>query len=98
MGEEKVSYNKIGARCLSDLEAELILPTYRRIYNQIGQFRTEKESMSCLKNQKADGREEDQGSRNQNQVQKTNNIGIIGVRGAGKTSVLKTIRLQLEKD
>ncbi len=28
--------------------------------------------------------------------QKTNNIGIIGVRGAGKTSVLKTIRTELE--
>ena len=24
--------------------------------------------------------------------QKTNNIGIIGVRGAGKTSILKTIK------
>lgn len=30
-------------------------------------------------------------------LQKTNNIGIIGVRGAGKTSVLKTIRVTLEQ-
>lgn len=30
--------------------------------------------------------------------QKTNNIGIIGVRGAGKTSVLKTIRAKLERN
>ncbi len=32
-----------------------------------------------------------------NKDQKTNNIGIIGVRGAGKTSILKTIRVQMEK-
>ena len=30
--------------------------------------------------------------------QKTNNIGIIGVRGAGKTSILKTIKKNLEND
>jgi hypothetical protein len=30
--------------------------------------------------------------------QKTNNIGIIGVRGAGKTSILKTIKEKLEKE
>ena len=30
--------------------------------------------------------------------QKTNNIGIIGVRGAGKTSILKTIKENLEND
>ena len=33
-----------------------------------------------------------------NKDQKTNNIGIMGVRGAGKTSVLKTIRVHLEKN
>ena len=30
--------------------------------------------------------------------QKTNNIGIIGVRGAGKTSILKTIKKNLENN
>lgn len=30
--------------------------------------------------------------------QKTNNIGIIGARGAGKTSVLKTIKRRLEQE
>lgn len=33
----------------------------------------------------------------QTENQKTNNIGIIGARGAGKTSVLKTIRAELEE-
>jgi len=33
----------------------------------------------------------------QEKNQKTNNIGIIGVRGAGKTSLLKTIRSELEE-
>lgn len=31
-------------------------------------------------------------------VQKTNNIGIIGCRGAGKTSVLRTFRLRLSEN
>ena len=87
MNKQKESNNKIGARCLSELEAELILPTYKRIYYQIDQFRMEKESMASLKGQETDS---------QGKAQKTNNIGIIGVRGAGKTSVLKTIRVQLE--
>lgn len=98
MSEQKASKNKIGARCLSDLEAELILPNYKRIYHQIEQFRMEKESINRSKKQKTEAPDEDPGSRNQDQTQKTNNIGIIGVRGAGKTSVLKTIRVRLEKE
>lgn len=69
--------NKIGARCLSENEVKLILPTYGQIYNQIEQFREEATI----------DKEEN--------TQKTNNIGILGVRGAGKTSVLKTIREKL---
>lgn len=89
MNEQKVSKNKIGARCLSDLEAELIMPNYKRIYHQIDQFRAEKIFMGNSKGEKVSGGDKDQ---------KTNNIGIIGVRGAGKTSILKTIRVQLEKN
>ena len=89
MNEQKESKNKIGARCLSDLEAELIMPNYKRIYYQIDQFRTEKTFIGNSKGQKVNGADKDQ---------KTNNIGIIGVRGAGKTSILKTIRVQLEKN
>lgn len=89
MNEQKESKNKIGARCLSDLEAELIMPNYNRIYYQIDQFRTEKTFIGNSKGQKVNGGDKDQ---------KTNNIGIIGVRGAGKTSILKTIRVQLEKN
>ena len=89
MNEQKESKNKIGARCLSDLEAELIMPNYKRIYYQIDQFRTEKTFIGNSKGQKVNGADKDQ---------KTNNIGIIGVRGAGKTSILKTIRIQLEKN
>ncbi len=91
MSQQKENNNKIGARCLSDSEAELILPTYKRIYYQIDQFRKEKE-------QRANSQDEDQSSRNPGVTQKTNNIGIIGVRGAGKTSVLKTIRVHLERE
>ena len=89
MSVQKESKNKIGARCLSDSEVELILPNYKRIYDQINQFRAEKKSVDNFEGQKVnDG----------NRDQKTNNIGIMGVRGAGKTSVLKTIRVHLEKN
>lgn len=96
MNEQKTGKNKIGARYLSNLEAELILPNYERIYYQIEQFRMEKGSMNCSKIQRADNQNENQSSWNQDKDQKTNNIGIIGVRGAGKTSILKTIRVQLQ--
>ncbi len=67
---QKTNPNKIGARCLSENEARMILPTYDQIWDQIEQFRLQKTHSDIN--------------------QKTNNIGIIGVRGAGKTSLLKT--------
>lgn len=76
--------NKIGARCLSDLEAELILPTYKRIYYQIDQFRMEKESIKHFKKQRINSQDENQDSGNQDKVQKTNNIGIIESGAQGK--------------
>lgn len=76
--EQKTNRNKIGARCLTPAEAQLILPTYQQIWKQIEQFRLEKD--------------------HKHTSQKTNNIGIIGVRGAGKTSLLKTIRAKLEEE
>lgn len=77
--KHKRNKNKIGARCLSLGEAKMILPTYPQIQIQIDQFRSERES----------------DNKKENINQKTNNIGIIGVRGAGKTSLLKTIREEL---
>lgn len=97
MSQQKENINKIGARCLSDSEAKLILPTYERIYYQIDQFRKEKEAISGEKKRRVD-RSDKERSRTQVVIQKTNNIGIIGVRGAGKTSVLNTIRVGLERE
>ncbi len=77
--KNKRNKNKIGARCLSLGEAKMILPTYSQIQIQIDQFRSEREG----------------DNKKENINQKTNNIGIIGVRGAGKTSLLKTIREEL---
>jgi len=71
---------KVGARSLSKEEVKLILPTYEVIYDQIQNFREEKEFYG------------------QDKLQKTNNIGIIGVRGAGKTSVLKTVKDVLDQE
>ncbi len=94
MNEQNINKNKIGARCLSDSEIELILPTYQRIYHQIEQFRKEKQYGNNSETQKKRNQNKDQ----QTKDQKTNNIGIIGVRGAGKSSVLKTIQVRLKKE
>ncbi len=79
MGMKNEFRGKVGARSLSKEEVKLILPTYEVIYDQIQNFREEKEFYG------------------QDILQKTNNIGIIGVRGAGKTSVLKTVKDVLDK-
>lgn len=86
MNTQKTHKNKIGARNLTTAEAKLILPTYEHIYDQIDQFRVEKEP-----------RPNEVKAKGEYTSQKTNNIGIIGVRGAGKTSILKTIKATLEK-
>ena len=39
MSIQKESKNKIGARCLSASEAELIMTNYKRIYDQIEKIR-----------------------------------------------------------
>lgn len=87
MNAGNMQKNKIGARQLTAEEVRLILPTYDQIYIQIDQFRGEKSTERLYKKEKKG---------NQYIDQKTNNIGIIGVRGAGKTSVLKTIRAELQ--
>lgn len=86
MNTQKTHKNKIGARNLTTAEAKLILPAYEHIYDQIEQFRVEKEP-----------RPNEVKAKGEYTNQKTNNIGIIGVRGAGKTSILKTIKATLEK-
>lgn len=45
MNTQKTHKNKIGARNLTTAEAKLILPAYKHIYDQIDQFREEKESL-----------------------------------------------------
>lgn len=75
---------KIGSRELSKVEANLILPTFDKIFTQIDEIRL---SLS----EKNSSTEEVE-----NAIQKTNNIGILGPRGAGKTSLLKTIARRLK--
>ena len=86
MNTQKTHKNKIGARNLTTAEAKLILPAYKHIYDQIDQFREEKES-----------RPNEMKAKGEYTNQKTNNIGIIGFRGAGKKSILKTKKATLEK-
>lgn len=79
---------KIGARVLSGKEVALILPTYAKLKEQIEEIRKE------VTGKDGNGVEED----TYDSIQKTNNIGIMGARGTGKTSVLKTIVKELEKE
>lgn len=81
---------KLGARILSDEELEMILPNADSVYEQIESFRRN----IPVRKEKAEKNEE----KNKEELeQKTNNIGIIGCRGAGKTSVLKTFRERLRE-
>ncbi len=74
---------KLGARVLSDNELNLILPNANSIYGQIEVFRSA--IPTSTENQYMPD-------------QKTNNIGIMGCRGAGKTSILRTFRKRLEEN
>lgn len=70
---------KLGARILSKEELNAILPNAESVYEQIDMFR--------------DSMPEQNGEKSGEQFemeQQTNNIGIMGQRGTGKTSVLKT--------
>lgn len=98
MSEQSTKKSKIGARKLTEEEAGLILPTYDQIYGQIGKFRREKSADKPEAELGTDSADTEKKRQNQDIDQKTNNIGIIGVRGAGKTSVLKTIRAKLQTE
>ncbi len=71
---------KLGARVLSKAELNAILPNAESIYEQIEVFRN-----NIPEKPKAPEK-----ARKEVWEQKTNNIGIMGRRGAGKTSILKT--------
>lgn len=78
---------KLGARVLSKAELNAILPNAESIYKQIEVFRNnipEKQQASEKAGKEA-------------WEQKTNNIGIMGRRGAGKTSILKTFHEGLKE-
>lgn len=76
---------KLGARILSTEEMNAILPNAESVYELITVFRN---SISDEGHKQSKERGETE--------QKTNNIGIMGCRGAGKTSILKTFYHQLK--
>lgn len=83
----KKQKTKLGARILSESELNAILPNADSVYEQITVFRN---SISEEQGKLSDGQHE--------MEQKTNNIGIMGCRGAGKTSILKTFYHRLRKE
>lgn len=72
----------IGARELSLNEVKLIMPTYERIEEQIESIRKSVPLNKKITEEKI--------------YSKVNSIGILGCRGAGKTSVMKTIEKELK--
>lgn len=83
----KKQKTKLGARILSKEELNAILPNAESVYEQIAVFRN---SVSQESGRHRKGWFETE--------QKTNNIGIMGCRGAGKTSILKTFYHKLKND
>lgn len=78
---------KLGARILSKAELNAILPNAESVYEQIEVFRNN------LPEKAADSEK----SGKEIWEQKTNNIGIMGRRGAGKTSILRTFHDGLKR-
>lgn len=74
---------KFGSRILSDEEVKLTLPTYDKLLEQIEDMRKEE-------------LDEDKSKKLHNQ--KINNISILGARGTGKTSILKSLINKLEEE
>lgn len=74
---------KFGSRILSDEEVKLTLPTYDKLLEQIDDMRKEEW-------------DEDKSKKLHNQ--KINNISILGARGTGKTSILKSLIKKLEEE
>lgn len=78
---------KLGARILSTKELNAILPNAESVFAQIEVFRNNIPSGNSTYNAE------------QHEIeQKTNNIGIMGCRGAGKTSILKTYYHKLKNE
>lgn len=78
---------KLGARILSQAELNAILPNADSVYEQIEVFR----------NNAPEKRSDSEKEKKKTWEQKTNNIGIMGRRGAGKTSILRTFHDGLER-
>lgn len=78
----QIQKSKLGARILSDSEMQAILPNADSVYEQIALFRSQVIGMGT----------------SEEYEQKTNNIGIMGCRGAGKTSILRTFHQKLTKE
>lgn len=78
---------KLGARVLSKEELNAILPNAESVFAQIEVFRNNIPSGNSTYYAE------------QHEIeQKTNNIGIMGCRGAGKTSILKTFYHKLKNE
>lgn len=88
--EEVKQGKKFGSRRLSQEEVEQILPTYSHMLSQIEDMR-----QSYTQDRKDPSAQEKRPEQLEF-VQRINNISVLGKRGCGKTSILKTLRQDLE--
>ncbi len=92
MDTQNLVVAQLGARILNEKEIELSLPTYPKLLEQIETIRSNAEHTE----KKAVGEGEKKSAFTRRQV--TNNFAILGPRGAGKTSILKTLYDHLDEE
>lgn len=88
---------RLGARILEEEEITLSLPTYSKLLDQIETIRRNVSNNS----EGATGGDTKENGDSQNafvRPQVTNSLSILGPRGSGKSSILKTLYRRLEKD
>lgn len=81
---------RIGSKTLSKEELKLILPSYENIFNDIEMIRTkfnEVETFDCNNKNKEKQKDSTDSTKYHDNI-----ISILGKRGSGKSSVLKSIR------
>ena len=82
---DQIFFSSLGARTLKEEEIKLSLPTYSKLKDQIETIR--KNAIAYRKDKKGNTNSENAFTR----PQVTNNLSILGPRGSGKSSILKTL-------
>ena len=88
--------SQIGAKILSEEAVEKLLPRYNDIYKDIEQMRNDFNEEKCSRDM--NNCTEIKHSKFDNNIVNDNIISILGERGSGKSSILKTIINKLNSE